>query len=91
LALDDFGAPRLPPSRQGTRWLNGLKALVCYRLIDPGSEWRLHRSWFGRSALADLLGEDVRWVQADTLYRYLDRLLPPKSVLGKHGFIQYRQ
>ncbi len=43
LELDRFWAPRLRPSRQGTRWLDVLKTLVCYQLIDPGSEWRLHR------------------------------------------------
>jgi len=31
--------------------------LVAYRLLAPGSEWRLHREWFRRSALADLLAE----------------------------------
>ncbi len=36
-----------------------MKALVAYRLLAPGSEWRLHREWFQRSALADLLGEDA--------------------------------
>ena len=46
LELDTFWPPRRPPSRQGTRWLNVLKTLVAYRLIDPGSEWRLHRHWF---------------------------------------------
>jgi hypothetical protein len=30
-----------------------------YRLLAPGSEWRLHRARFDRSALADLLGEDA--------------------------------
>jgi hypothetical protein len=88
LALDGFWAPRLPPSRKGTRWLNVLKALVCYRLIDPGSEWRLHRSWFDRSALGDLLGEDIRLVQADKLYRCLDKLLPYKAEL--FGYLKER-
>jgi len=60
LCFDDFWRPRLPPSRKGTRWLNVLKTLVCYRLIDPGSEWRLHRHWYDHSALGDLLGEDFR-------------------------------
>ena len=27
------------------------------RLIDPGSEWRLHRQWFTHSAMGDLLGD----------------------------------
>ena len=43
LGLDRFWAERLPPSRKGTRWDLILKALTAYRLIDPGSEWRLHR------------------------------------------------
>ncbi len=74
LELDRFWAPRLPPSRQGTRWLDVLKILACYRLVDPGSEWRLHRHWLEHSALRDLLGCD-RAIPADTLYRCLDRLL----------------
>jgi hypothetical protein len=35
LQLDEFWSSRLPASRQGTRWLNVLKTLVAYRLIDP--------------------------------------------------------
>ena len=78
LDLDGFWSPRLPPSRQGTRWLNVLKTLVTYRLIDPGSEWRLHRHWYRHSALGDLLGEDEGVAQDDTLYRCLDKLLVHK-------------
>ncbi len=29
-----------------------LETLTVYRLIDPGSEWRLHRQWFCNSAMA---------------------------------------
>ena len=79
LDLDGFWSPRLPPSRQGTRWLNVLKALATYRLIDPGSEWRLHRHWYRHSALGDLLGEDEGVAQSDTLYRCLDKLLAHKK------------
>ncbi len=43
LGLDGFFAERLPPSRKGTRWDLVLQTLCAYRLIDPGSEWRLHR------------------------------------------------
>jgi hypothetical protein len=78
LDLDGFWSLRLPPSRQGTRWLNVLKTLVVYRLIDPGSEWRLHRHWYHHSALGDLLGEDESVAQDDTLYRCLDKLLAHK-------------
>ncbi len=81
LRLDDFWRPLLPPSREGTDWLNVLKTLVVYRLIDPGSEWRLHRHWFEHSAIGDLLGEDVALVQPNTLYRCHDFLLAHKARL----------
>ena len=77
LELDRFWGPRLPPSRQGTRWLDVLKVQVCYRLIDPGSDWRLHRHWYHHSALRDLLGTD-RVLTSDTLYRCLDKLVAHK-------------
>jgi hypothetical protein len=79
LDLDGFWSPRLPPNGQGTRWLNVLKALVVYRLIDPGSEWPLHRHWYRHSALGDPLGEDEGVAQDDTLYRCLDKLLVHKK------------
>jgi len=51
LELDRFWGERLGISRKGTRWDEVLLVLVAYRLIAPGSEWRLHRQWFGQSAL----------------------------------------
>jgi hypothetical protein len=81
LDLDRFWIPRLPPSRKDTRWLNILKTLVCYRLISPGSEWRLHRHWYRQSAMGDLLGEDVEVICKDKLNRCLDQLLPHKKDL----------
>ncbi|MAG98385.1 MAG: IS1634 family transposase [Alphaproteobacteria bacterium] len=79
LGLDEFWSERLAPSRKGTRWLNVFKTLAVYRLLDPGSEWRLHRQWFDQSAIGDLLGEDFGVVQIDKLYRCLDRLLVHKE------------
>ena len=75
LELDRFWQPRLPVSRQGTKWLEVLKTQVCYQLIDPGSEWRLHRHWYEHSAMQDLLGSATRVLSDDTLYRCLDKLL----------------
>jgi transposase len=57
---------------------------VCYRLIDPGSEWRLHRQWFEQSAMADLLGADFGLVEKNGLYRCLDKTLPHKQALFGH-------
>jgi hypothetical protein len=61
-----------------------LQTLVCYRLIDPGSEWRLHRLWFESSAMADLLGADDALVEKNALYRCHDKLLCFKSELFTH-------
>lgn len=84
LGLDAFWSERLPASRKGTRWDHVLQTLVSYRLVDPGSEWRLHREWFDKSAMADLLGADYRLAADDTLYRCLDQLVKHKAALFWH-------
>ena len=84
LKLDQFWAERLPPSRKGTRWDLILETLCVYRLIDPGSEWRLHRHWFERSAMADLLGADFRLAESHRLYDCHDLLLKHKEALFTH-------
>ena len=84
LELDRFWTERLPNSREGTSWRHILQTLVCYRLIDPGSEWRLHRQWYEQSAMGDLLGEDYSLVSKNALYCCLDKLLPHKSALFSH-------
>jgi Transposase DDE domain len=84
LRLDHFWAERLSPSRKGTRWDQVLLVLVAYRLISPGSEWRLHREWFGRTALADLLGVDAGVSDSHTLYACHDLLLEHKAAVFDH-------
>jgi transposase len=84
LELDQFWQARLADSREGTCWRHILQTLVCYRLIDPGSEWRLHRLWFNRSAMGDLLGEDYSLVEKNALYRCLDKVLEHKTALFSH-------
>jgi len=85
LQLDGFWAERLPCSRKGTRWDLVLQTLCAYRLIDPGSEWRLHREWFVRSAMGDLLGADfAALAEAHKLYECHDLLLKHKSELFDH-------
>ena len=84
LQLDRFWSERLPPSRKDTRWDEIRQVLVCYRLIAPGSEWRLHREWFGNSAMADLLGGDFGLAEAHKLYACHDLLLEHKEALFSH-------
>lgn len=84
LHLERFFAERLGRTREGTEWEKVLRILVLYRLLSPGSEWRLHRQWFSTTALADLLGVDERAAQPATLYRCLDLLLEHKEALFAH-------
>jgi hypothetical protein len=84
LELDRFWSERLSPSRKGTRWDQVLLVLVAYRLIAPGSEWRLHREWFGASALGDLLGADFSLAESHKLYSCHDFLLKHKQALFDH-------
>jgi transposase len=84
IPLDRFWAERLPASRKGTRWDAVLLVLTAYRLLSPGSEWRLHREWFERSALADLLGADFALAEIHKLYACHDRLLAHKQALFDH-------
>jgi hypothetical protein len=90
LQLGQFWADRLPPSRKGTRWDQILQVLVSYRLIAPGSEWKLHREWFGNSAMADLLGADFGLAEAHKLYACHDFLLPYKDALFAHLMARWR-
>jgi hypothetical protein len=92
LGLDGFWAERLPPSRKGTRWDLVLQTLTAYRLIDPGSQWRLHRQWFERSAMGDLLGCDfAALAEAHKLYRCHDLLLEHKATLFEHLSARWRE
>jgi hypothetical protein len=84
LQLDRFWAERLPTSRKRTRWDHGLQVLVAYRLIELGSEWRLHRELFSNSAMADLLGSDFGLTEAHKLYACHDLLLAHKDALFSH-------
>src|ERR1700687_6444650 len=89
LELDEFWLERLAPSRKGTRWDEVLQILVVYRLLSPGSEWRLHREWYGRSALPELLGLD-RIVDNHALYDCHDLLLEHKTALFDHLVDRWR-
>jgi DDE family transposase len=90
LQLDRFWADRLAPSRKGTRWDQVLQVLVAYRLIAPGSEWKLHREWFANSAMADLLGADFGLAEAHKLYACHDLLLRHKDALFAHLMARWR-
>jgi hypothetical protein len=59
-------------------WQHSLQTLAMHRWIDLSSVWRLHRLWLEQNAVDDLPGTDVRRVETNGLYRYLDKALPTK-------------
>src|SRR6201997_3614950 len=84
LQLDRFWSAKLPQGRESVAWAQVLELLVVNRLIDPGSEFRLHRQWFDHSAMDVLLGQDFAVAEKDRLYRCLDRVLEHKQDLFVH-------
>ena len=84
LELDRFWQARFQDARGEVPWEKVLQLLTVHRLIDPGSEYRLHRQWFLRSAMDELLHVDFQAASKDRLYRCLDRLLEHKDDLFRH-------
>ena len=84
LELGRFWEGKLPRGREDVSWAQVLELLVVNRLIDPGSEFRLHRQWFDQSAMDILLGVDFAVAEKDRLYRCLDRILEHKQTLFQH-------
>jgi hypothetical protein len=86
LRLEEFWAEKLAEKvkRETVSWAKVLQLLVVNRLIDPGSEFRVHRQWFDQSAMAELLESDFAVAEKDRLYRCLDRILEHKPALFQH-------
>lgn len=86
LRLEEFWEARLGEKvqRETVSWAKVLQLLVVNRLLDPGSEFRLHRQWFDQSAMAELLEVDFAVAEKDRLYRCLDRLVEHKAALFQH-------
>jgi len=81
LGLDEFWQQRLPEAREAVSWEKVLQLLVVNGLLDPGSEFRVHRQWFVDSAMDELLETDFAVAEKDRLYRCLDRVLGHKQEL----------
>jgi transposase len=81
LGLDEFWREHMPPGREAVRWEKVLRLLVVNRLLDPGSEFRVHRQWYVDSAMDELLGTSFTVAEKDRLYRCLDRVLEHKQEL----------
>jgi len=81
LGLDEFWQQHLPEAREAVSWEKVLRLLVVNRMLDPGSEFRIHRQWYVDSAMDELLETDFAVAEKDRLYRCLDRVLKHKQDL----------
>ena len=81
LGLDEFWQQRLPEAREAVSWEKVLQLQVVNCLLDPGSDFRLHRQWYVDTAMDELLETDFAVAAKDRLYRCLDRVLPYKQEL----------
>jgi transposase len=81
LGLDEFWQQRLPEAREAVSWEKVLQLQVVNCLLDPGSDYRLHRQWYVDTAMDELLETDFAVAAKDRLYRCLDRILPYKQEL----------
>jgi hypothetical protein len=81
LGLDEFWQERIDDSRCDISWSKVLKLLAVNCLVEPASEFYVHRQWFDKSAMDELLNTDYRIAAKDRLYRCLDRILEHKEEL----------
>jgi hypothetical protein len=79
LGLGRFWASRLAKHEGDVPWEKVVQVLAVNRLCDPGSEFRVHRQWFGDTAMDELLGVGAAAAGKDRLYRCLDLLTEHKD------------
>jgi transposase len=84
LGLDEFWQRRVDELRGDVEWSKVVKLLVVNCLIQPASEFYVHRQWFNKTAMDELLNTDYRIASKDRLYRCLDKIIEHKEDLCKH-------
>ncbi len=84
LKLDAFFDEAMAPGREEIPWGVMACILTLARFCAPSSELHIAESWYGKTALEDILGVAPEKVNEDRLYRALDALLPHKDALFGH-------
>ena len=90
LGLDRFWQKQLGDDRGKVAWEKVLQLLAVNRLCEPGSEFAVHRHWFLKSAMDELLECDFAVAEKDRLYRCLDRVVTHKDALCQHLVEQWK-
>lgn len=84
LGFGEFCRAQLRSGREEVPWSIMAAILVLARFCAPSSELQIAESWYGKTALEDLLGVRSDQIDEDRLYRALDVLLPHKDELCRH-------
>jgi len=84
LGLMEFCSAQIPEGREDIPWPVMVAVLVLARFCAPSSELQIAESWYGKTALDELLGIPAEKINEDRLYRCLDKLLPHKDALCRH-------
>lgn len=84
LGFAEFCKEQMPEGREAIPWSVMACILTVARFCAPSSELQIAESWYGKTALDDLLGVPAEKVNDDRLYRSLDALLPHKDALCGH-------
>jgi transposase len=84
LGFADFCKEHMTEGREEIPWSVMACILVLARFCAPSSELQVAESWYGKTALDDLLGVTDDKINDDRLYRALDALLPHKDDLCRH-------
>jgi transposase len=89
LGFATFCKEQLWEGREEIPWSIMVCILVIARFCAPSSELQIADSWYGKTALEDLLGVPFNKINEDRLYRTLDALLPHKDELCRHLQARY--
>jgi transposase len=84
LGFADFCKEQMTQGKEEVPWSVMASILVLARFCAPSSELQIAESWYGKTALEDLLGVSDGKINDDRLYRALDVLLPYKDQLCTH-------
>jgi transposase len=84
LGFADFCNEHMTEGREEIPWSVMACILVLARFCAPSSELQIADSWYGKTALDDLMGVPGEKINDDRLYRALDALLPHKDELCRH-------
>jgi transposase len=84
LGLMEFCKEHIPEGREEIPWSVMAAVLTLARFCAPSSDLQIAESWYGKTALDDLIGIPKEKINDDRLYRALDALLPHKDALCRH-------